>query len=41
MTATLRGWGWGRGYDKNEMLLDVRGGGLVSVLDLEPLVFFH
>ena len=39
MTSSLRGWGgggwWGwRGYGKNEMLLDVGGAGLVSVLNV-------
>ena len=34
MTSTLRGKMVGGGYDKNEMLSDLVGGGLASVLEV-------
>ena len=41
MTSILRGSGerGGGGKEKNEMLLDVGGGGLASILDVQSLFF--
>ena len=39
MTSTLRGVGGG-GLEKNEMLWDVEGSGVASVLDVQFLFFY-
>ena len=41
MASTLSGGGEGGGVRKNEMVSDVEGGGLASILNVHPLFFYY